>query len=322
MHSRWFNAAVILFWVISMGWLLDRKILPPLVVGEPPTYRTILAEDDQSPTTVGWMLYLNNEPLGMAESQMAHLPNGLSEIRSRVRLSRLPLQEVTPGWVKSLLRAFEETRDLPEMMLSLNANSTLEIDPLGRPVSIYSIASLEESSGVAGPIGFSEPRGLAPRFDVIVRGTVQGNQLKIKVNSGEFTYDTNVYLPPNAIMTDALSPQARLPNLRVGQFWKAPIYSPLRQPTSPMEVLDARVERMEPIVWQTRVVPTYLVVLRSEKGSSLTNGQESRAKIWVDEDGNVLKQELSLLNSRLTFERLPPGSETMLGQPPVSWRDD
>src|SRR5690348_13075216 len=44
MYSRWFSVAVVLFWVATMGWLIHHKILPPLVVGDPPTYRSIIAD--------------------------------------------------------------------------------------------------------------------------------------------------------------------------------------------------------------------------------------------------------------------------------------
>ena len=44
MGNLQFNVVVVLFWCTTMGWLVVAKILPPLRVGEPPNYASILQE--------------------------------------------------------------------------------------------------------------------------------------------------------------------------------------------------------------------------------------------------------------------------------------
>lgn len=47
MGSRVFNTLVIGLWLLTTGWLLVTKFLPPLMVGEPPNYRTIISVDER-----------------------------------------------------------------------------------------------------------------------------------------------------------------------------------------------------------------------------------------------------------------------------------
>jgi hypothetical protein len=117
-----------------------------------------------------------------------------------------------------------------------------------------------------------------------------------------------VYLPQDALVGDALSPQTRLPKLRVGQTWTVPVYSPFRPPRCPLEILQATVERNEGITWNGRKVEAWLVVYSSDPGAGLDSAKTSRGKLWVRHDGTVLKQELMILSSRLSFVRLPSES--------------
>ncbi|HUY33075.1 MAG TPA: hypothetical protein VMV69_09860 [Pirellulales bacterium] len=324
MYSRWFSIVVVVFWMASMGWLIQVKILPPWVVGDPPTYRTILKDRQANEEPAGWMISLNDQPLGWAVSRAIVRDNGVTQFRSKVRLTRLPVGEIMPNWFKPLLRVLANERELSALNLAVAADGSLEIDPLGRPIGFNSTTTFGEHrdapDDVDQPTGPHQPTSPhqatgphqtagsyqtgGPRFQVVMQGTVEGNQLKLKVRSGEFVYNTSSYLAADALMTDALSPPGRLPKLRVGQSWTVPVYSPLRPPTSPLEILHATVERREPIVWRRQVVPALLVVFRGDPGAELTNNQTARAKAWVGLDGTVLKQELMLLEARLTFERL------------------
>ena len=42
MHSWRFNTAVVILWLATMSWLVKEKVLPPLLVGEPPNYSRII----------------------------------------------------------------------------------------------------------------------------------------------------------------------------------------------------------------------------------------------------------------------------------------
>lgn len=303
MSSRPFNALVAIFWVATTSWLLREKILPPLLIGEPPSYRTILQEPTALGVPVSWKMYLDDEPLGWATSTTTRQPDGVTEIRSRVHVARLPLAELTPSWLKSIISSLEDAPDLAELTLAVDAVGSLDIDPLGRPIGFFSTATIGERQAPRRDEEIVD----GPGFKVSVRGTIEGNELKLTAKSGDFVYTTTMYLAADALLGDALSPQVRLPDLRVGQSWTMPVYSPLRPPTSPLEILQATVERQEKIRWNESLVPAMVVVFRGVPGSGLTNGQQVRARAWVGPDGNVLEHEIRLLSSRLSFERLPPG---------------
>lgn len=303
MYSRWFNVAVVGFWVLTMSWLVRAKILPSLVVGEPPTYRKILASPQSPETPVSWTILLNDTPLGWAEARNHVLDNGVTEMRSHVRITRMPLAEITPGWMNSLLNLLAGSGEWSELRLAVDAQSSLEIDPLGRPIGVYSRAILGDEDALPQTTRI-DGQMVPGTVQITLQGTFEGSQLKLKVRSGQMVYNTVAYLPPNALMGDALAPQSRLPDLKVGQTWTMPVYSPLRPPTAPVELLQATVERREPILWRDHVVSTYLVVFRNDPGVELSSNQTARAKAWVHSDGTVLKQEINLLSAKLTFERL------------------
>jgi hypothetical protein len=136
-----------------------------------------------------------------------------------------------------------------------------------------------------------------------LQGQIEGATLYLTVQSGEVTYKVDQALPPNALVADELSPQTRLPGLRVGQAWTMPLYSPFSPPTSPIEILEARVEQDQRIRWAGDMVNTRMVVYRGDAGAGM-GSDEVRGRMWVREDGLVLMQEIALLRSNFQFVRL------------------
>jgi hypothetical protein len=106
-------------------------------------------------------------------------------------------------------------------------------------------------------------------------------------------------------MGDELSPQAKMPGLKIGQQWTVPVYSPLRfsDNREPVEILQAKVEGQEAVVVEDESIMTLAVVYRTDSGSILGASQALRGKLWVADDGTVLKQTTHLLGSQLTFLR-------------------
>ena len=58
MSSRWFNTAVVVLWLATMSWLVKEKVLPPLLIGEPPSYPEIIEAQNREPP-VGWEVFLD-----------------------------------------------------------------------------------------------------------------------------------------------------------------------------------------------------------------------------------------------------------------------
>jgi len=298
MYSRWYNVTVVLLWLAAMTWLTVVKVLPPLLIGEPPSNATILAARMREPP-VAWELYLEGERIGWALCTIDALPHELTEIRSRVHFERLPLRQIVPEWLAAMLQPLEGSMG----RLQMDTESMVIIDPLRR------------LSQVESAIWFD------PMKDAIrMRGTVEDNRLKVEIRAGgEKIGGHDVYLPSDALLGDALSPQTHLPGLRKGQTWTVEVYSPLRPPSgpldSPLEILAAEVDKVESIRWNGRAVDTWRVVYRSDRGAELGGTPPPRGRAWVRcRDGTVLKQQATIFNSTMTFVRLPDDQTRSLAE--------
>jgi hypothetical protein len=282
MPTRWFNSVVVMFWLATMSWLAVTKVLPPLRVGEPPSYRSILAQNHNADLPVGWTIRLNNNTLGWAATKVVTRADGMTAIQGRLYLQELPFDELAPGWLSRWLKPIVGVGTL-----ELEARSRVDIDPLGRLTSFETRVQIAEMPDA-----------------IRVHGMVEGTQLHVTLASGDISFKEDRYLPPGAFVGDELQPQATLPGLRVGQSWTMPVYSPLRPHKNPMEVLQATVIGQERIRWNGESTEAMLVVYRSDSGSGLSSRQDPRAKLWVRGNGDVLRQQLMFFNSPLWFERL------------------
>ena len=282
MHGRWFNLAVVVLWLVTMTWLVQEKVLPGLLVGEPPNYQKIL-EARRTEPPVGWRLQWNHRPLGSAVSTTQRLPNHSTEIRGRVHFDELPLGELTPVW----LRALVQLPDEPTTPLAADVRSVLTIDARGRPYRIESAFEFESLHEV-----------------IATTGTIEGAEMALEVHSRGLSYQVNVPIDPEALLGDNLSPQTQLPGLREGQVWNMEVCSPLRYPNQPMEVLQAKVERLERLPWNDDMVSVWVVEYRDRSGYRPSSDKRLRGRLWVRLDGMVLKQEMTLFDSTVTLTRM------------------
>ncbi len=90
-----------------------------------------------------------------------------------------------------------------------------------------------------------------------------------------------------------------------------PLYSPFRAPHSPLDILQATVEREDRCRWGNGTVATRLVVYRGDPGSG-RGGDETRGRMWVRHDGVVLRQEVTVFKTPIQFERLPESQARVL----------
>lgn len=289
MLGRWTQIGIGAFWLVSMSWLVATKIVPPMVAGDPPNYRNLVRESsDDAP--VSWTMFWDDRTIGWAASERFERTDGAVELKSRVHFSSLPLAEVTPAWLGPLVKLLRGS----DPDLTLEARGTLEIDALGRLIGMHSEIDLGQLTNA-----------------MTVDGMVEGSQIKMTIRSGEVSYATTTSLPTDSMLSDALSPQSRLPRLKMGQRWTVPVHSPFRPPNMPLDILEARVESdNEIIVWNGRPVATWLVNYARDSGGGLHRTVASQGKVWVRHDGIVLKQELLIGSSRLTFVRDPEPRET------------
>lgn len=306
MFSRRSSVLVFLFWLCTMGWLVHTKILPSFLVGTPPNFQQIAAEDSAQPAEIAWQISLRGVELGWASTRWDRTIDGVIEFQNRVHLVRLPLAELAPPFLAWLLERVDEGDRALRLHIGMDAASTLQVDPLGRPIGFQSQAGFGQRPPNAPDQDLLE----SPDFLITVRGTVEGDHLRLYIRYGETVSQTLHWLPPDALLSDALAPLGRLPGLRIGQTWSVPVYSPFRSPALSLDLLHARVVRKDLISWQGQPMHALLVEYHGDAGRGLPTGRSPRARAWVAPDGRVLRQELSLAGAWLRFDRLPDNTPT------------
>jgi hypothetical protein len=292
MNSRFFNISVFIMWLLTMTWLITQKMIPSFWVGQPPSYQTILEAQQREPP-VGWTMLLNDKRLGWALSsvvtqdrgseEIKALDQGPKEIHSWVHFDNLPIQELTAGWNRAIFRLIDQSTE----QLAMDVHNSLTIDSLGKLLRFDSRVQLEATKNV-----------------LRMQGVVQGTQLHVELHSGDFAYSAEAALPQNALLSDALSPQTQLPNLAKGQTWTVPVLSPFRPTSSAMEILYAVVEEKEPIYWDSDMHDAWVVTYKNDPGVSFESDSGKRGKLWVLEDGTVIKQQVLIFDSKLCFIRM------------------
>jgi len=303
MYSYRTNLAVLALWLATMSWLVSQKILPGLLRGEPPNYRSILEAGRDNPA-VGWDLAIKKRVpgtddsagkqrrVGWAITTTEPLATDVTAIRSRVHFDEVPLEELTPGLLRSLGRLLEQSISWGPM----DVESTVVIDPLGRLLSFDSVVAVDPLTQ-----------------KIKVQGSVEGADLKLSVRSGQFQRETSLRLPSDALLGGTFSPQTHLPGLRRGQSWTVPVCNPL-SPQDPVDVLQATVEYLEPFCWQGQTEEVWVVVYRGNPGSGPGREQQPRARLWVRRDGTVLRQEVAVLDATMIFQRWPDSKTAKLAQ--------
>lgn len=277
LQRPWFTPIVVVFWCLTSGWLLVEKILPSLSPGSPPGYQAMYTSE-AGLIPVAWTVQWDDRPLGWAIAESQRTPLGGLLVDSRMHFDRLPLDEIVPAWTSLLVR-----KVLPkEGGLTFDARGRLTIDAAGELRSFMSIVNIPGSTE-----------------QVLLNGTVDSGTVRVHVQAGEMRYETTRNLPDEMMIGDELSPQATMTGLYEGRRWTIPVYSPLRAGSSPIEILHAEVGPEETIYWEGRLVRVHPVVYREDP----TGHREPRSRLWVDRTGRVLRQEATLLGSKLAFVR-------------------
>lgn len=282
LNSFYYNATVVVVWLAAMSWLITTKVLPSFLVGNPPQADQILQAQMESPL-VGWRMLWDGNELGWALNRTRTLPNDLTEVDTRVHFDRLPLHQIVPQPLQSLMGG-----DLDLVaQLALDVHNTLVYDPLNRVCR------------------FETAVAFAPGLELIkLRGRADEGRLHIDVRYGQSLHEVETNLPSGMLFGESMSPQPSLPGLRLGQTWTVKVYSPFANPTNPTELLHAAVEGREPMAWNGRIVDAWIVVYRADPGNTSGRGGAVRGKLWVRSDGTVLKQQATLFGSKLSFVRL------------------
>jgi hypothetical protein len=294
--SRWYAFVVVGFWLATMGWLVRDKMLPSLLLGSPPKSQEIV-DAYQQDRLVGWKILWREREIGWAISKTTVSDEQVTELRHLVHFRELPLHEIFPVVWQAL------GGSTTGLKMRLEVETTLFFDPLKR------LSSFQTRLRTPG----------ATESLAIVRGTVDKGQIQLVLQSGSFMYTTELPFRNDAILTDSFSPQASLPGLREGQQWTVEIYSPVPLPHQavsgkPIDVIHAKVEGRDLIVWEGNRRPCWLVVYRNDPAQTVSTHAPPRGRLWVEPSGRVLQQEAKVGDSYLVLVRLGDAQARTLAQ--------
>ncbi len=281
MGNHPFNVIVVLFWLATMTWLVVAKVLPPLRVGEPPSYRSILDESRQQ-TAACWAFASRAYHRLGGQQDGAPAKTASAEFYSRVYLAELPLDEVAPGWLD---------RPCSSPCLPIGAIGRRQAKPDGRrpvgPACQFRVARSDRRDS-------RRHQGARAR---------RGLDAQVTVRSGDSAaHRSNRTMPPNALMTDELSPQAMMPGFArrsdagrcrcTVRFASPPVRWKSCKPTS---------KPANRIRWDGRSTQVSWSCYRGDPGRALA-ATKVRGRMWVRDDGLVLRQEVAVCESPSRFE--------------------
>jgi len=283
MHSRWFDVAVVLLWLTTMGWLISAKVLPALWLGEPPDSRAIL-DAKQGESIVGWAMSWDGRPMGWALNANTPLPHGMTQLRSMVHFDEIPISDSARKFLGNWLGAEFTTQ------VQLEFDSLLDFDSFGRLSRFESALRFLPSQ--------------AQDAAIKVRGQIDGSQLSLTVRTGDHNEERQLKVPSRGMLGDALSPQTCLPGLREGQSWTIEVYSPLHSADRPLEIIHATVEAKQAVVWGGRSAEAWVVVYRPDTGTAADRAGKPQGRVWVLPEGRVVKQQVIFFGSTINFVRM------------------
>jgi len=288
-----------------MGWLVMSKVLPAMLEGDPPDYSPVVDKEDAIPLPVCWRIESGDEEIGWAMTRTRRRDDGTVDVRSVVQFERLPMRQIVSemlGTIGPFVRPF--FKDMADIEVETTVVSQMNFDEVGHLDTFNSAIHLGElrdfirlqGSVVDGELGL---------IALMNEGVEKGGRPRYR----EIFPKKEIPLPRNALMADAFSPRPKLANLHEDQRWTFPVFRPF-PPTRPVEIVQAKVERHADMKWDGRSQRTFMVVYRSQAGTGITASREPVGRLWVWEDGTVLRQEVRITALRFTFERLTDGSCT------------
>ena len=290
MSSRIYNITVTLFWLATMAWLVVSKVVPALRKGDPPNHHEAAVVKLTDTAPVIWDMKWDLNHIGWAANKVAAMPDGRFEVLSRIQFTE---------WPDSGLQSLSLLLPLADLAgqgdgfhLRISNRSLLDAD--------MQLQQLDSA------LSLNDPSEKIPWMRIT--GNVESQQLKLAFRLRDRNLGSKtIPIRPRSLVSNEISPRGFMPRLRLHQQWTTYQISPLRPPTSPQLPVVARVERYESMIWDNRVVETFLVVYRKDAGAGSQAADEYLGRMWVRPDnGMVLRQEMVVLGSHLNFIRRTP----------------
>jgi hypothetical protein len=133
-----------------------------------------------------------------------------------------------------------------------------------------------------------------------VRGLVEGNELKVAMQSGEIKHEASFPAPREALLANDLFPETKLLDLQVGRRWQQEVFSPFK---TSLELIQAEVVAEGLIEHRGAQVNAKRIEFRSLSNAGVAAEKSLRSMLWVADNGTVLRQDLYFMSAKLRFER-------------------
>jgi hypothetical protein len=273
MGNRVFVGVVVMLWAGTMSWLMVARILPPFFHGEPPSHGALLQDEPNC-----WEIQYGGQKVGYAVSQAVPGDGGTVELHSRLLLDDIEINELAPQWMGTLVKALGK--------VSLDVRSKFVFD------------SLKALTGFATKVRVND-------LPIVLRvnGQAAGADLKISVQTGDVTQEANIPLPSTSLLSSELIPDPKLLPVYVGRKWQQEFYSPFRPPGSSMEIVQAEVVEEGMIEHRGELIRARRIEYRSLSPAGVAADNTLHATVWVADGGDVIRQEIRLMNAKLRFDR-------------------
>jgi hypothetical protein len=271
--NRIFVAVVMFLWLSTMSWLVVAKILPPFLTGDPPGHGIL-----EEKVPVCWQIECGGQHVGYAVRQAVPGAQSTTEIHSRVVLEDIPLRQMAPQWMSSIVDDLGQIR--------LDTRTRMVLDSLGKLASFDTKVQVNDLPLV-----------------VKIYGRIIDANLQLNFISGGMTHEVMYPLPKAALLDGELIPEPKLLQVYVGRKWQTEMFSLFRPPGDALELIQAEVVCEERIMHDGHSVRTRRIEYRSMATSGVTSEKALRATVWVADDGLVLRHDVELINTKLRFER-------------------
>lgn len=300
MLRRFYVTVLLVAWTVSVGWLVTRKILPPLLPGAPPEVVSDLDQAERGePVLEDWFVEHGNERIGESHAYWTREPDGTVAARTRTVFRDFPLRTVLESFAGpfgSMLPASLFDQKITFEILSrgfyvddrLESLTLLVIHERDQELARFELTRVEDADYEL----VATTRSLA--------GGKPTEILRRPLSLGE--------------SVDARGPFSagpRMLDLRVGQTWTESVAKPFTSGES--EVLHVVVAKQELLSWHGVPMRTNVVEYRRNTGV----GDASRkpdAISWVDESGETLQQDLRLGSTLFRMVRMPEPEPTADGR--------
>ncbi len=291
--SRIFRFLAVGFWLVSVNWLVQTKVIPVISASSAPETLRFPELAAGETTEVRWTIQWRNGTIGQVHSK-AFRDAGHGQIDSLVVLDDAPAGDMIREWFGPANHLINlVTKDFGSKAFSMRLTSTVMLDYAGSLESFRSRVYLSDVGDLFRLEGTTHGQSLV--IDVVALGEFWPKNFSKQLMTREF------HLPEGGYVSDVFSPPAELRRLRVGQQWHYQTYHVL-SPNLPMQRVEATVERIEKISWRGQNRETFAIVMRNV-GSDLSVANDIVGRMWVDRAGVVLRQMLCFGNLEVVLVR-------------------